>query len=143
VDCDLDRGSKAVAFACCWKILVRLPITKAVPPHYAPVALSHTDFKMASVTAAATTTTATPTAISTPTAPKRSRPNILITGTPGTGKTSTASLAAETLGLTHIDCSKLVVEKKLYHEKNEEFDTYIIDDDALCDELEESMQQGG
>jgi len=98
---------------------------------------------MASVTAATTTTTATPTAISTPTAPKRSRPNILITGTPGTGKTSTASLAAETLGLTHIDCSKLVVEKKLYHEKNEEFDTYIIDDDALCDELEESMQQGG
>jgi adenylate kinase len=98
---------------------------------------------MASVTAAATTTTAIPTAISTPTAPKRSRPNILITGTPGTGKTSTASLAAETLGLTHIDCSKLVVEKKLYHEKNEEFDTYIIDDDALCDELEESMQQGG
>ena len=75
--------------------------------------------------------------------PPRQFPNILITGTPGTGKTSTASMAAETVGLTHIDCSKLIVDKKLYLERNEELDTYIIDDDALCDELEEQMNKGG
>ena len=78
-----------------------------------------------------------------PTRQHRRKPNILITGAPGTGKTSTASLACETVGLNHIDCSKLVVEKKLYLEKNEEFDTFIIDDDALCDELEEVMNAGG
>jgi adenylate kinase len=83
------------------------------------------------------------TAATAPTTTTRSRPNILITGTPGTGKTSTASLAAETLGLFHIECSKLVVEKKLYLERDEEFDTFLIDDDALCDELEEQMSRGG
>ena len=43
----------------------------------------------------------------------------------------------------HIECSKLVVEKKLYLERDEEFDTFLIDDDALCDELEEQMSRGG
>jgi len=38
----------------------------------------------------------------------RARPNILITGTPGTGKTTTASLVAEEAGFTHIDVSALV-----------------------------------
>ena len=46
----------------------------------------------------------------------RSLPNILITGTPGTGKTATAALCASTIMgggvLTHVDCSKLVVEKR-------------------------------
>ena len=89
------------------------------------------------------TTAPSATATASPATHKRQRPNILITGTPGTGKTSTASLAAETVGLTHVDCSKIVVDKKLYLEKNVEFDTYIIDDDALCDELEEQMSRGG
>ncbi len=38
----------------------------------------------------------------------RARPNILVTGTPGTGKTTTASLIAEEAGFTHIDVSALV-----------------------------------
>ena len=77
----------------------------------------------------------------------RNLPNILITGTPGTGKTATAALCASTIMgggvLTHVDCSKLVVEKRLHTERNEEFDTWMLDDDALCDELEEQMAKGG
>jgi hypothetical protein len=38
----------------------------------------------------------------------RARPNILVTGTPGTGKTTTASLIAEEAGMTHVDVSALV-----------------------------------
>ena len=38
----------------------------------------------------------------------RARPNILITGTPGTGKTTTASLIAEETGFAHVDVSALV-----------------------------------
>ena len=38
----------------------------------------------------------------------RTRPNILITGTPGTGKTTTASLIAEETGFAHVDVSALV-----------------------------------
>ena len=41
-------------------------------------------------------------------------PNILITGTPGTGKTQTASLASEKIGFKHInvgECNfKLIVQ---------------------------------
>jgi adenylate kinase len=77
----------------------------------------------------------------------RAMPNILITGTPGTGKTATAALCASTIGgggkLAHVDCSKLVVDKRLHLERNEEFDTWMLDDDALCDELEEQMALGG
>jgi adenylate kinase len=105
--------------------------TSLAPPTTAPATVTVTGGSGGAASTASTASTA------------RQRPNILITGTPGTGKTSTASLAAETVGLIHIDCSKLVVEKKLYHEKNEEFDSYIIDDDALCDELEEQMSIGG
>lgn len=48
----------------------------------------------------------------------RARPNILITGTPGTGKTTTASLIAEEVGFSHIDVSALV--KKEVREGGEE-----------------------
>ena len=73
----------------------------------------------------------------------RARPNILVTGTPGTGKTSTAGLAATALGLRHVDCSKLVLEKQFWTERDEEFDTHVLDDDALLDELEEILAPGG
>ena len=90
---------------------------------------------------------ATPAAAAAAAASTRALPNILITGTPGTGKTATAALCASTIDgggkLSHVDCSKLVVEKQLHLERNEEFDTWMLDDDALCDELEEQMAKGG
>ena len=44
----------------------------------------------------------------------RTRPNILVTGTPGTGKTVTAHTLAEKTGLNHIDVGDLAKEKHLY-----------------------------
>lgn len=70
-------------------------------------------------------------------------PNILITGTPGTGKTETSKLIAEKTGLKHLNVSDLVKENKCYEEKDEEFDTYIIDDDKVCDLLEPMIEKGG
>ena len=38
----------------------------------------------------------------------RSRPNILITGTPGTGKTCTSELVSEMIGFKHLNVGSLV-----------------------------------
>lgn len=71
------------------------------------------------------------------------RPNILITGVPGTGKTSTAQQLAEMVdGLNHINVSELVKAKNLHDGHDAEFDTYILNEDKVCDELEDVMVEG-
>lgn len=70
-------------------------------------------------------------------------PNILITGTPGTGKTETAKLAAERTGLKHINVGDLVKKHECHEGKDEDFDSYIVDDDKICDLLEPLVEEGG
>ncbi len=78
-------------------------------------------------------------------------PNVLITGTPGSGKTTTAelvTLAAQTriqstLQLRHIDVSSLVKEKGLHTGWNEDWQSYEIDEDKVVDELEPILALGG
>ncbi|KAG0312670.1 hypothetical protein BGZ97_010961 [Linnemannia gamsii] len=73
----------------------------------------------------------------------RDLPNILITGTPGTGKTTTSEMAAEATGLTHINVGDLVKAKSLHEGLDTEYDSYILDEDKLIDEMEEMMRPGG
>ncbi|KAG9063471.1 hypothetical protein KI688_004355 [Linnemannia hyalina] len=73
----------------------------------------------------------------------RDLPNILITGTPGTGKTTTSEMAAEATGLTHINVGDLVKAKSLHEGLDTEYDSYILDEDKLVDEMEEMMRPGG
>jgi broad-specificity NMP kinase len=70
-------------------------------------------------------------------------PNILITGTPGTGKTTTAQLVAQALELEHIEIGKIVKEHQLHDGFNEEFDSYELNEDLLLDYLEPLIQKGG
>lgn len=70
-------------------------------------------------------------------------PNILITGTPGTGKTSTAQLAAERSGFKWINVGDLVKLHECHEGKDGEFDSYILDEDKLCDVMEPIMAEGG
>ncbi|KYQ90659.1 hypothetical protein DLAC_09293 [Tieghemostelium lacteum] len=74
---------------------------------------------------------------------KRNKPNILITGTPGTGKSSLAEQIANSHQFNHFDISQLVKEKGLDDGFDEEFQCLIIDEDKVCDELEEPMCKGG
>lgn len=70
-------------------------------------------------------------------------PNILVTGTPGTGKTQTSQLAAEQTGLTHLNVGDLVRKHECFESRDEDFDTFIVDEDKLCDVMEPIMESGG
>ena len=74
---------------------------------------------------------------------ERTRPNILITGTPGTGKTTLSELVATSNNMKHMQASQLVKENGLHDGYNDEFDTYMLDEDKLCDYLEPYMEEGG
>lgn len=71
------------------------------------------------------------------------RPNILITGTPGTGKTTMAELISIATGLLHLNVSDLISAKKLVSEWDGELDTWVLDEDKLLDALEDDMERGG
>jgi adenylate kinase len=60
----------------------------------------------------------------------RRQPNILITGTPGTGKSSTASTLADELSFQHIDVSKFIVEKSFHEGWDEKFQCWILGEES-------------
>ena len=77
-------------------------------------------------------------------------PNILVTGTPGVGKTSLCSLLESQLpedydleGFRYVKLAELINTKKLYKTWNEEFNVPEFDVDMVCDELEPMMSQEG
>ncbi|MBA0610236.1 hypothetical protein Goshw_002702 [Gossypium schwendimanii] len=80
---------------------------------------------------------------------KRKRPNILVTGTPGTGKTTTSSALAEATNLRHINIGDLVKEKNLHDGWDDDLQCHVINEDLMyrilkvCDELEDVMEEGG
>jgi adenylate kinase len=73
----------------------------------------------------------------------RPQPNILITGTPGTGKTTTSEMVAQATGLRHINVGDWVKEKELHSGWDEHFQSFILDEDKVCDALEDVMASGG
>mgnify|MGYP000142960804 CR=1 FL=1 len=71
----------------------------------------------------------------------RKRPNILVTGTPGVGKTATASLIAETLGLRHINVGELIKQHKCHDGYDDALETHILDEDKLLDLMETMFEE--
>ena len=77
-------------------------------------------------------------------------PNVLVTGTPGVGKTSLCSLLESQLpedydmsGFRYVKLAELINTKKLYKEWNDEFNVPEFDEDMVCDELEPLMSNEG
>lgn len=62
---------------------------------------------------------------------KRERPNILVTGTPGTGKTTTCSLLADATKLRHVNVGDLVKKKELHDGWDDEFECHVINEDLV------------
>lgn len=61
----------------------------------------------------------------------KTSPVIVITGTPGTGKSTHAELLVQEspVPLQHINVSEFVKEKGLYENFDPEWDSYIVDED--------------
>jgi len=61
----------------------------------------------------------------------KTSPVIVITGTPGTGKSTHAELLVQEspVPLRHINVSEFVKEKELYENFDAEWDSYIVDED--------------
>ena len=83
-------------------------------------------------------------------------PNILVTGTPGTGKTTFSALLADqltkaiqlktnnpNLKFAHIELSRAISEYKLYKKWDDKLNCSIFDDDMVNDFLEPIMMNGG
>ena len=72
------------------------------------------------------------------------RPNVLITGTPGTGKTTLCEMVVSKCPeLVHVNVGDRVREMELHTGWNEEFQCHDLDEDKLVDHLEEEMVHPG
>ncbi|OAL33982.1 hypothetical protein AYO20_06817 [Fonsecaea nubica] len=79
----------------------------------------------------------------------RTLPNIIITGTPGVGKTTTctqllslASSSTPTINLKHLSINDLVKSRSCHSGYDEDLQTLIVDDDKLMDEVEKDISDG-
>ncbi|EFX01114.1 hemoglobin and proliferation regulated protein [Grosmannia clavigera kw1407] len=72
---------------------------------------------------------------------KRTRPNIVVTGTPGTGKTThceavVASVGGQAAGLRHVSINELVRDRDCHDGWDAEYQSWLVDEDRLLDALE-------
>jgi broad-specificity NMP kinase len=60
-------------------------------------------------------------------------PNVLVTGTPGTGKSTLCALVAAALGgrVEHVDVSAMVKDQGLHEGWDEERQCFILDEDKV------------
>ena len=63
---------------------------------------------------------------------RRSSPNILITGTPGVGKTSHCVSLAEKTGLRHLAINRTIKDQNCHDGWDVEHQSYIINEDKVC-----------
>lgn len=66
---------------------------------------------------------------------------IVISGTPGVGKTLVATLLASRLSLNYVNLSDLVVKESLYLSVDEVRDSFIVDEDRLVKRLTELLSE--
>ncbi|EPX73534.1 nucleoside-triphosphatase [Schizosaccharomyces octosporus yFS286] len=73
----------------------------------------------------------------------RSLPNIILCGTPGTGKTTLAEQLADASELEHLCMGTIVKEHHLHFGFDEKWQTYDVDEEKVLDYLEPRLLKGG
>ena len=61
----------------------------------------------------------------------RKSPNIILTGTPGVGKTTHAEQLARATGLKHVSVNHIVKDEGFHEGKDEETGSWIVDEDKV------------
>jgi adenylate kinase len=61
----------------------------------------------------------------------RKDPNIVVTGTPGVGKTTHCEMLAERTGLRHVSINQIVKDEKCHSGRDEEYKSWIVDEDKV------------
>lgn len=85
----------------------------------------------------------------------RKYPNIIITGTPGVGKTTTATHLVELanadtstsssepqISLKHVSINTIAKQHDFYESYDAELDTHVVDEEKLLDHVQELMSDG-
>ncbi len=62
----------------------------------------------------------------------RTSPNIVVTGTPGVGKTSHCEVLAERTGLRHLSVNQIIKDRGCHEGWDEEYQSWIVDEDKVC-----------
>lgn len=73
----------------------------------------------------------------------RTQPNIIITGTPGVGKTTHCEQLAENTGLKHLSVNDVVKEKGCHEGWDDELKTWIVDEDKVGFDFFRDLLLGG
>ena len=75
----------------------------------------------------------------------KTSPVIVITGTPGTGKSTHAELLVQEspVPLQHVNVSEFVKEKELYEIFDAEWDTHIVDEDKARTRVVRRLDRSG
>ncbi|XP_046662433.1 adenylate kinase isoenzyme 6 isoform X2 [Homalodisca vitripennis] len=73
----------------------------------------------------------------------RKLPNILITGTPGVGKSTLCYELAKQTNFEWLEVGKIAKEHQCYESYDDEYQCPILDEDKLLDELEGRVASGG
>ncbi|XP_063712335.1 adenylate kinase isoenzyme 6-like [Symsagittifera roscoffensis] len=76
----------------------------------------------------------------------RTLPNILICGTPGTGKSTLAQSLQEHLGsseYSYVNVGQIASDHSCFDEWDEEYECHVLNEDLLLDEMEPMMHPGG
>ncbi|ODH25720.1 hypothetical protein ACO22_05120 [Paracoccidioides brasiliensis] len=73
----------------------------------------------------------------------RALPNVIITGTPGVGKTVHCEQLAQSTGLRHFSINQVVKDRECHEGYDDELKCYTVDEDKLLDTIEDDVLKGG
>ncbi|GLH09738.1 Adenylate kinase isoenzyme 6 homolog [Gryllus bimaculatus] len=73
----------------------------------------------------------------------RMLPNILVTGTPGVGKSTLCTQLQERTGMEWLEVSRIAKENNCLEEYDEVYKCPVLDEERVLDEMEDKMEEGG
>ena len=62
---------------------------------------------------------------------ERKAPNVVITGTPGVGKTTHCEMVAERCGLRHLSVNQIVKDRECHEGWDDKLSCWIVDEDKV------------